>query len=68
LVSANSSVAENAGAAGRAAFPAATGPRRGGPVVQVQADLQWICRPGTPITSPKSYIRHFVGQALLALI
>jgi hypothetical protein len=62
------SLTEKAGAAGRATFPAATGSRRGGPVIQVQADLRWFRRPDTRITSPKSFIRHFVGQALLALI
>jgi hypothetical protein len=49
-------------------FPAAIGLRRGGPVGQVQVDPAVVRRSDTRITSPKLFICHFAGQALLALI
>jgi hypothetical protein len=42
------------------------GPCRGAPAIRV--DLQWFRQPDTRITSPESFICHFAGQALLALI
>jgi hypothetical protein len=52
----------------RSLVSATAGPRGGGPVVQVRVDLQWFRRPDTRITSRESFICHFAGQALLALI